>query len=391
MRTVSLNVGFMPLVDSAPLVIARELGFAEEEGLDLSLQGAPSWSTLRDRLALGQIEAAHMLSPVPIAMALGLGGMATRFDALCVLSINGNVIGISREMAQDLKANGTRLDFLDATKTGQALSALNKDIRIGVPFPFSMHAELLYYWLDSIGLPSPQGLDVRTIPPPLMSQAIAAGEIDAFCVGEPWGSIAVENGHGELILPGQSIWQFAPEKVLAVRHDWAEAEQDLTGRLMRAVWKAGRWLEDPTKLSTIAEVLSWPEYLGVSAEIIERALSGRMVISQRGETRRVPRMVGFFEGAANFPWKSQAAWIGNRMATRFGLDRVQAAKAASDVFRSDLYRKHLATTGAEMPGASQKVEGAISVPTAVASKAGTLILQPNRFFNGAIFDSSQTD
>ena len=154
MRTLSLTVGFMPLVDAAPLIIARELGFAEEEGLALHLQDAPSWSTLRDRLVLGQIEAAHMLSPVPVSLALGLGGLPTRLDALSVLSVNGNVIGASNALINRLTAQSDLPDFLDAGAVGRALAALNTPLRVGVPFPFSMHAELLHYWLASSGLMS---------------------------------------------------------------------------------------------------------------------------------------------------------------------------------------------------------------------------------------------
>ncbi|MDE3029268.1 MAG: ABC transporter substrate-binding protein, partial [Paracoccaceae bacterium] len=206
MRAVPLTVGIIPLVDAAPLVIARELGFAEEEGLTLSLHVAPSWSTLRDMLALGSIEAAHMLAVMPVAMALGLGGIAQRIDVLSVLSVNGNAIGLSRDLAERLRAAGHVFDFADATMAGRALiAASGKRLRIGVPFPFSMHAELLYHWLGALGLAAPEGLNVVTVPPPLMAAAMAEGEIDAFCVGAPWGSIAVETGVGELLLPGTAI------------------------------------------------------------------------------------------------------------------------------------------------------------------------------------------
>lgn len=390
MRTLPLTIGFMPLVDAAPLIIARELGFAEEEGLALTLQSAPSWSTLRDRLILGQIEAAHMLSPVPVAMALGLGGLPTQLDALSVLSVNGNVIGISNALAGELADTGHTPDFLDATAAGRALASLQKPLRVGVPFPFSMHAELLHYWLAASGL-NTQSLDIRTIPPLLMADAIAAGEVDAFCVGEPWGSITVENGGGALLLPGAAIWQFAPEKVLAVRHDWANAEDDLTGRLMRAVWKAGRWLGQPDKRTTAADILGWPEYLGVSTEIIERALTGDLLINARGKSRHVPHMMEFYDSAATFPWRSQGAWIGARMAARFGLDRAQSATKAAAVFRSDLYRRHLGPLGADLPAASEKLEGALGESTTAATDSGHLYLGPDRFFDGQIFDPRQPE
>ncbi|XDB00378.1 CmpA/NrtA family ABC transporter substrate-binding protein (plasmid) [Sulfitobacter sp. LCG007] len=387
MSALELTAGFIPLVDAAPLVVAREIGFAEEEGLSLSLVRAPSWSMLRDMLVLGQIEAAHMLAPVPVAMALGLGGLSDRIDVLSVLSVNGNVVGVSTALAAQMRAAGhSPSAFNDAGATGRALIGLGRPLRIGVPFPFSMHAELLYYWLGALGYAAPQALDVRTFPPPLMAEAIAADEIDAFCVGEPWGSIAVENGSGELILPTAAIRAFAPEKVLAVRHSWTETEPEITGRLMRAVWKAGRWLGRAENRITAAELLQRPEYLGVSPEVIDRALTGTLVTARHAPEQRVPGFLEFFGGGATFPWKSQGAWIAAQLAARLGLERGAAVNAAKSVFRTDLYRQHLAGTGAEMPGASEKLEGALDAPTAAASGTGKLMLLPDRFFDGTIFD-----
>ena len=195
-----ITAGFIPLVDAAPLIIAHEMGFAAQEGLALNLKRAPSWSNLRDLLVFGQVEAAHMLAPVPVAAALGLGGSDVALSAVSVLSVNGTVIGVNGALAARLRANGHGFDFCDAREAGAALIASAQGpLKIGVPFPFSMHAELLYYWLSALGLPSPQGLDIRTVPPPLMADALKAGEIEAFCVGEPWGSIAVEQGVGTLI------------------------------------------------------------------------------------------------------------------------------------------------------------------------------------------------
>jgi len=389
MSTAPLSAGFIPLVDAAPLIIARELGFAEEEGLDLTLRRAPSWSTLRDMLVLGQIEAAHMLAPVPVAMALGLGGLNTRIDALMVLSVNGNAIGVSSAMAGRMRAAGHPFDFADARAAGNALvAACEARPRIGVPFPFSMHAELLYRWLGALGMSVPQQLSVKTVPPPLMSEAMAAGEIDAFCVGSPWGSIAVENGVGELLLPTSAIWNYAPEKVLAVRHDWSANEPELTRRLMRATWRAGRWLEDRTNRMTAADILSRPEYVNVSVDVIERALIGRFMVSPRGEIRDVDNYLAFTAHAASFPWRSQAVWIAAQMAARMGLDRTTATQVARDVFRSDLYRQNLRDLGVELPAASERIEGAITTPTAAPAESGTLILANDAFFDRQVFDPS---
>lgn len=385
--TARLSVAFMPLVDAAPVIVAQDMGFAREEGLDLDLVRAPSWSSIRDMLAFGRVEAAHLLSPVPVAMALGIGGVASAISALMVMSVNGNVIGVSSELESRLRAHGHDFAFNDAVAAGRALvSAVQDPLRIGVPFPFSMHAELLYYWLSASGLPLPQGIEIKTVPPPLMADAIAEGEIDAFCVGEPWGSKAVETGVGALLLPGRAIWSAAPEKVLAVRSSWTVDEPDLTARLMRAVWKAARWLAQGGIETTAAEVLSRGGNLDLSAEMVDRALTGRLMVNARGDQRDCPGFVEFFGGAANFPWKSQAAWIATQMAARLGLDRSAVLEPARAVFRTDLYRQNLRDVGAILPGASEKIEGGIAPETAAASETGRLILAENAFFDGRVFD-----
>lgn len=387
MKGVVLSVGYLPLVDAAPLVVAQEMGFAAEEGLALDLVRAPSWSSVRDMLAFGRVEAAHMLAPVPVAAALGLGGTGAPMSVLSVLSVNGNVIGVSQALAERLRDAGHGFGFDDAREAGMALiAAAGGRLRIGVPFPFSTHAELLYYWLSALGLPAPQGIDIRTVPPPLMADALREGQIDAFCVGEPWGSIAVEQGVGSLLLPGKAIWAFAPEKVLTVRSDWAAAEPGLSARLIRAVWRAGRWLADPGARVLAAELLARPEYLDLPPEIIDRALSGAFTISPQGDLRRVEGFMEFHRGAANFPWRSQAQWIAHQLAARTGLDRADAMTRAKSVFRADLYRAALAESGADLPGASSKIEGSIEAETPVASATGKLFLGRNLFFDRRVFD-----
>ena len=291
-----LRLAFVPLLDAAPVIVALEMGFAGEEGLALDLTRAPSWSSVRDMLAFGQVEAAHMLSPAPVAMALGLGGVASPISALMVLSLNGTTIGVGNALAQKLKDASHRFDFADASAAGTALVAASQSerLRIGVPFPFSMHAELLYVWLSASGLIAPQMAEIRTVPPPMMADALAAGDIDAFCVGEPWGSLAVENGAGVLLLPGRSIWTAAPEKVLAVRSQWAADEPVLAARLMKALYKAARWLGEDGSRTALAEILSRPDYLNLPTEIIDRGLTGHLVINARGDSRSCPGFVNFF-------------------------------------------------------------------------------------------------
>lgn len=387
MNLQRITCGFVPLVDCAPLVVARELGFAAEEGIDLVLEGQPSWSAIRDKLAFGDLDAAHMLSVLPITMSIGLGGLPMRIDALSVLSVNGDVIGISPKIADCIDSSNLPLAATAANEVGRALIVAAPDrLRVGVPFPFSMHAELLYYWLSALGLESPLDLDMRTVPPPQMADAVHSGDIDLFCVGEPWGSVAVDQGAAQIALSGSAIWQFAPEKVLAVRHDWAEAERATAVRLIRAVWRAARWLGEAENRLTVSDLLARPEYLGGSAERIDRALSGRIVLQAGGRSVHIPRFLEFFDCAATFPWRSQAAWVAERWAARTGADREESVALGKASFRSDLYRLALQEIGADLPGASEKVEGALTERTEVASAKGEMFLGPDRFFDGQIFD-----
>lgn len=357
MSLLPVTAGFLPLIDAAPLFVARELRFAEEEGLSLSLRRATSWSELRDLLAFGQVDAASLLSPIPVAGALGLGGGAAALDALMVTSLGGEAIAFSDRIAPRLKG----VDGQDLVAMRRALQV---PLRIGVPFPFSIHAELIHCWLGD-------DVTVETVPPSLLPDAMAAGDLDLFIVGEPWATGAVERGIASFVLRGTTIWRAPPDKVLAMRHDRAEADPETTGRLMRAVWRACRWLRQRENRIIASEIMARDPYLDLPADLIERAMDGG---------------IEFFDGCATFPWRSQAEWIGARLAARHGLDSATSRKAAKAVFRSDLYRRHLGPAGADLPAASSRIEGAIAEPGLHPAAAGRVILLPDGFFDGSVFD-----
>ena len=362
----ALRLGYVPLLDAAPLIVAREMGFAEEEGLDLTLNRAASWSQLRDLLDTGAVEAAHMLSAMPVARALGLGGGQGRIEVLMVLSLGGQVIGLSGDLAARINAG-----FGDPMRLGATLSG--RRLRFGVPFPFSMHALLLRYWL-SRAAPDLHP-EIVTVPPPRMAEALNAGEIDGFCVGEPWGSAAVAEAGAALVLTGSQIWSQSPEKVLAVQAGMGEA----AAPLLRALMRAGRWADAPDNRATLAELLARETYLDTSALHIEPALLGRIA------DQIVPQLLTFHDGTANFPWRSQAGWIGQELARAHGLDPGPAMAAARAIFRSDLYRRHLSGM-APMPLSSDKVEGGLAHDESLPAQRGLLVLRRNRFFDGAVFD-----
>lgn len=381
MTRTHLKCGYLPLVDCAPLVIAHELGFAHEEGVDLTLVAQPSWSALRDMLALGQLDAAQMLSPLPVAMSLGLGGLSARIDALMVLSVNGTVFGVARPLAQAMRDAGWPSRFGDPSDTARFLTAAGRRLRIGVPFPYSMHRLLLDYWLADRPELRDMDLDIVTVPPPRMADAVAEGRLDAFWVGEPWGTVAVARGVAELVLPGRAIWAFAPEKVLAARHAWVRENPHSVRALMRAVYQAGRWLDQESNKSLASEILARSRHLNLPDSAIEPAITNRLSPSLEAGSVPVDDFLLFHKHAANFPWRSQASWIASRLgATAGGL------AAAREVFRADLYRDNLGAAGVDLPGASEKIEGSLSLPTAVPSTRGEMILGPDAFFDGKTFD-----
>lgn len=390
MMTRTIRCGYLPLVDSAPLIIAKELTFAAQEGLDLELMQQPSWSALRDRLAFGHIDVAHMLSPMPISMSLGLSGMQVGIDALMVLSVNGTVIGTSARLDAKMRATGWTNSFDNPQATAKAIfDAMPSKLRIGVPFPFSMHRMLVEYWLAAQPEFQPDQVEIITIPPSKMADAVRDGQLDMFCVGEPWGSVAVQQSDATLVLPGASIWQFAPEKVLGARRDWVNDNLQTSLAMIRAIYKATTWLDQPSNTPLAVEILARSQHLDLPDHAIDPALSGRIIIRTGAAPTQSDRFLGFQKHSANFPWRSQACWIADRLAAWHDLDPVTTRTHARDCFRPDLYRAALSPFGVDMPGASEKVEGAMRHQTAVASTKGQMILGPDTFFDGALFDFEQ--
>jgi len=158
---------------------------------------------------------------------------------------------------------------------------------------------------------------------------------------------------------------------------------------MRTIWRAGRWMGEPGNRDLVSDILAAPGRLPIAAEVIDRALTGRLIINAAGEVRHTDHLITFHKGAASFPWKSQAAWIATRLAARHGLDPAAAARAAAASFRTDLYRLHLGAAGADLPSQDSKIEGAQAAPGPVATDRGNVILLADPFFDRRIFDPSE--
>jgi len=390
-----LSIAFVPLTDAAVLVAARERGFAAAEDIDLTLVRTTSWATVRDRLVYGQVQAAHMLAPLAVAVTLGLSQQPAAIAAPFKLNVNGNALTLAADFAAALDpVSRNRITDPEATAHdfAGAIGLHRRKPIIGVVHRFSSHALMLRYWLGYAGVDPDRDVQLRVLPPSLMVEALRAREIDGFLVGEPWSSVAVDSGLGEIAAVGASIWRRGVEKLLAMREDWAEANAALVDRLLRALDRAARWCDDPANRSDLAELLARPDYVAQPAALIERALGGQIWLRRDEAPVEVPDFLLFHREAANFPWRSQGLWIYSQF-VRWGFTAASpdAEAAAARVFRSDLYRRALAGSGTPMPGASMKLEGALGAPLGVGSDRGTLTLGPDRFFDGRVFDPSRIE
>ncbi len=383
-----LRFGFLPLVDAALPILARELGFAEAEGLDLVLVRDLSWATVNDRLLYGHSDAAHLLAPLAIATTLGLGRPATPISVPFVLGLNGNAITLRPDLAAQVTTPGT---LGDVRAIGLRLAAIvratPRKICLGVVHRYSSHDYMLRYWLAASGLDPNADVDIVTVAPPFAADALASGEVDGICVGEPWNSVAVDRGVGVIVAVTSQIWRRGVEKVLAMRTERMAGDPAATDALLRALYRAGVAFIDPLRLEDIAAILARPEYLDGSAALIRGAVSDRLLFAQHAAPVHVPDFMFQHREAANFPWVSQAAWLYSQMCIAGHVEANDADyNRAQAVFRPDIYRRALRPLGIALPGASSKLEGGIAGPTGVGTPHGRLILGADSFFDGRCFD-----
>mgnify|MGYP001286522954 CR=1 FL=1 len=398
MAAHQITAGFLPLLDSSLLPVAYEKGFAAEEDIALTLVKETSWANIRDRMAVGHFHVAHLLAPMPIAYNLGLTPLSTRTIAPMSLGLGGNAVTVSNALWAQMKLNGAS-DDLDALANGKALKgavgarrAAGKDpLRFAVVHPHSGHNYELRYWLAGCGIDPEGDVEIVIVPPPLMADALAASRIDGYCVGEPWNTVAALAGVGRIATVKASIWKSSPEKVLGVAEAWAETNPEALAALLRALYRAAVWADKADNRAELADMLSRPDYLGRPAEAMLPALSGRIRTGDGGEVQ-VDDFFVPLRKAANFPWISHALWYYTQMVRWEHVAHTPAnERVARATYRPDLYRAALKPLGAALPAANSKVEGALTRPTPVGSAGGDLVLGPDGFFDGKIFDPDRIE
>ncbi len=389
-----VRIGFIPLLDSAGLVAATELGMARDEGLDVELSREMSWATLRDKLAVGVIDAAHLLAPIAVASKVGIGNPKPPLNALMSLSVNGNAISVSRPLFEDMRQTGELAGPDDLLAKGRALAAIiarrraegRPRLTFAIVHTFSPHNYELRYFLAAAGIDPDADVDLVVVPPPYVVDHLRNGLIDGFCVGAPWTTIGLREGLTRVIAVKPQIWRFGPEKVLAVREAFADEEEDVALRLIRCAKAGGEWADDPANRPALAEMMARRGILEMPQDAIADSLAGRVPIDD-GAADPIADYIVFDRDAASFPWRSHALWFYSQM-LRWGQATwsAEGMRLAAGAYRPDLYRLALQGTGATMPGANAKVEGAMDAPRPGGSTTGRLILPRDGFFDGRIFD-----
>ncbi len=340
--TTTLRVGYIPLIDAALLVTARDQGFAAAQGLDLVLVRDVTWANLRDRLATERLDAAHMLAPAAIASTLGLGRFPVAMAAPICLNRNGNAITLS----PSLHAEVLRHCAGDAADPAVTAAALARVIRVrraaGLPelvfatvYPFSMHSILLNRWFKVAGIDPQEDLQMTVLPPQFMVTGIERGLIDGFCAGAPWNALAMAGGSGVIIHAGTAIVGDAPEKVLVWRTPDIGPRLEHVSALNRAIIAASHWCADPANWPELAEDLAAPAILGAPASVIRDVLGGRVdghgqAPSSTSFMRLDPGILRPRTGDADFLYACM------RDAGLVGAD-IDGLATARSVFREDVY------------------------------------------------------
>jgi two-component system, oxyanion-binding sensor len=343
--TKPLHIGFIPLIDAAALIVAVDKGFTAAEGLDVTLVREVSWSNVRDKLNIGLFDAAHLLAPVAIASSLGLGHVRVPIAAPFNLGLNGNAITVSPALHAAIMAeiDGDRFDpMATALALSRVVATRRKGgaepLTFGMTFPFSTHNYQLRFWMAAGGVDPDEDVRLVVLPPPYMVDSIASGQVDAFCVGAPWNSIAVDRGVGHILHFVSDILVRAAEKVLAIRQSWSDKNPEVVAALIRATFRAAEFIEQPNNRAETARLLAQPERIGVDADVIQRTLDGRLKILPDGTVRESSRYLLVGREGASRPDPVQAAWLYAQM-VRWGQASIspEALRTAKAVFRADLY------------------------------------------------------
>lgn len=327
-----LRLGFVPLTDCAPLVMAQELGLFKKYGLRVTLSRELGWATIRDKVIHGELDAAHAVAGMPVAATLGLNSVACDCLTALVLNLNGNAITLSQDLWNRGVRDGATLRSEIARTRGK------KVFTFGVVYSFSSHHYLLRNWLTAAGIQPDRDVRIVVVPPPQMVPNLKAGHLDGFCVGEPWNSVAIRAGEGSVVAVSAELDPHHPEKVLMVRREFAEQRDQEHTTLIAALLEACAYCDNAANHDHIVSVLARPEFVNVPAAVLHCGLSGQFNFT-RGAGRSITDFCIFHRHDANEPSADKAGWVLRNLRTSGACKDAALLNAAlgRKVFRADIF------------------------------------------------------
>lgn len=359
-----LKLGFIKLTDMAPLAIAYEKGFFEDEGLYVTLEPQANWKVILDRVITGELDGAHMLAGQPLGATIGFGTKADIVTAFS-MDLNGNAITLSKEVWNMIEPN------LPTDASGKIVHPIKADVlrpviekfkasgktfNMAMVFPVSTHNYELRYWLAAGGIhpgfysPTDVSGQIRAdvllsvTPPPQMPATLEAGTISGYCVGEPWNQQAIFKGVGVPVITDYEIWKNNPEKVFGVTKAWADKHPNTHLAVIKALIRAGMWLDENNGANRkeAARILSKSQYVGADYQVIANSMTGTFEYS-RGDKRELPDFNVFFRYFATYPYYSDAVWYLTQMRRWGQIPEGKPdewyAEVAKKVYRPDIYLK----------------------------------------------------
>lgn len=348
-----IHLGFIPLTDCAPLVMAKELGLFEKYGVNVEISKEASWANVRDKILTGELDGAHCLFSMPFSVYTGVGGKAgSEMRIAMVLNNNGQAITLSKEFCG-------KVGFKQTSKLASVVMPKlksEKEVTFAMTFPGGTHDIWLRYWLAAANI-NQKETKIITIPPPQMVANMKVGNMDGYCVGEPWNGVAVKQGIGFTEIASQDIWKHHPEKALVVNKKFSEQRREDLKSVMKAVLEACQWLDNRANRKKAAEIIARVPYVNAPADVIEARLMGdyNLGCNQGTEIYTDDYMLFHRAGEANFPRKSHAIWF---MAQYMRFDYLKEAPdyktIADKLILQDLYKEVATSMKIKIPDDDMK-------------------------------------
>jgi nitrate/nitrite transport system substrate-binding protein len=343
-----VRIGFIPLTDCASIVMASVLGFDKKYGVKFVISKESSWASVRDKLVNGELDAAHVLYGLIYGVQMGVSGNKKDMNVLMTLNNNGQAITLSKKLADQGAVDGAGLAKL--------MQREKREYTFAQTFPTGTHAMWLYYWMAAHGINPLKDAKVITVPPPQMVANMRVGNMDGYCVGEPWNHRAIADGIGITAATTQDIWKDHPEKVLGTTAEFAQKYPNTARAMTAAILEAGRWIDASlSNKMKMAETIADKSYVNTSVDVINQRILGRYQ-NGMGKTWDDPNSMKFYnDGAVNFPYLSDGMWFMTQH-KRWGLlkDDPDYLAVATKVNRIDIYKDAAAMAKVSVPKSAMR-------------------------------------